>query len=138
MRGMTFIALATLCEGLYVLFQKLAGPLINGFLGAGVIAITAGSLSAVALAVNGINDLNCSARGVLFAVLIGASAFGIDSCALFAFGKGIKLSVGGPLIVAGGTALMILFSFLLGEKQSFRTLLGAFVIIAGCLIMIEK
>ena len=138
MRGMIFVAIAAVCEGLYALFQKLAGPLINGFLGAGIIALTAGSLSLLCIGINGWEGLNYSLRGIIFAVLIGASAFGIDACALFAFDKGVKLSIGGPLIIAGGTALMILFSAFLKEGVSLRTFVGAAVIIAGCLIMIER
>jgi uncharacterized membrane protein len=138
MRGWHLIVAAAFFEGTYALFQKLAGPLINAFLGAMIAEVTAGLVALIFIAGNGIGNLNYGVRGIVFAALIGVSAFGIDACALSAFDKGIKLSVGGPLIIAGGTALMILIScFIPGENISRRIVLGASVIIIGCLIMME-
>lgn len=137
MKSLMFVFLAIISEGVYATFHKLTGPLIHPILGGGIIGLTA---FLVALSLLGLNNNNIiySQKGVIFATIIGLSAFGIDAATLAVYRIGLPLHIGGPLIIGGGIVLITLISFLwLGEDISFLKGIGILFILIGGILLFE-
>ena len=74
-------------------------------------------------------------KGILFAVLAGAFAFGSDYLSLKTFASGVDVSVGGPIIIGGSVAVAAVIGFFLGEAFTTMKFLGLLLVIVGAGIL---
>ncbi len=124
--------LAAVSFDLWTVFHKIAAPHINQIVGAIVVSAVAVIVGLIALAPK-IKSVHLFEdwRGIVFVALAGIAAFFIDYLALFAYGKGLPVSVGGPLIIGGSIALASIIGFFMGESISFAKIIALILIIAG-------
>lgn len=135
---MTYILLATFFNAAYHTLQKLAGPLINSFLGTAIVGAAALVL-AISFLVKNNNSISWEWSGMGFVILMGIAAFGIDYFALKAFSVGQELSVGGVVIVGGTILLTTLFGLVvLSEGVSFFKIIGILLTFIGCLFLLKS
>ena len=136
MKSLVFIFLAIVSEGVYATFHQLTGPLINPVLGAGIIGLTALIVALSSLGLN--SNIIYSPKGIIFSVIIGLSAFGIDAATLSAYRQGLSLHVGGPLIIGGGILLITVISCLfLKEQITFFKFVGVLFILVGGVLLVK-
>ena len=130
--GTVFAIIAAVSFGLWTVFQERASDFVNTLFGAIVVSTTA-ALIGIALLLPKIKStqLYSDSRGLVFAVLAGMCALGIDFFALKAYGTGLDVSVGGPIIIGGSVAIAAFVGFLLGESFTLAKLLGLALVIAG-------
>ncbi|MCH7828493.1 hypothetical protein IH982_01325 [Patescibacteria group bacterium] len=115
MNPIAFAVLAAPAFGLWTVFHKLAAPYINQVFGAILVSFTAVILGSIVLLPR-IKDVQLFSdpKGIIFLVLAGLMAFGIDFFALQAYSKGLPLTVGGPIIIGGSIAVAVSIGFVLG------------------------
>ncbi|MFA6047699.1 MAG: EamA family transporter [Parcubacteria group bacterium] len=134
--GIIFAIIAAVAFGLWTVFHQQASENINALLGAIIVSLTAVILGMIVIwpkfnsAVAEIKP-----KGILFAVLAGISALAIDYFALKAYGSGLSVSVGGPIIIAGSIAIASVIGFFLGESVTILKIAGLVLIIAGSAIL---
>ena len=76
--------------------------------------------------------------GVVFLVLAGVCALGIDYFALKAYSSGLEVSVSGPIIIAGSIVVATMIGFMfLGETISIMKILALIMIIVGSIILMS-
>lgn len=63
--------------------------------------------------------------------LAGITAFFIDFLALQAYSRGLSLTIGGPIIIGGSMAVVVLIGFMLGEPITLMKILGIALIVVG-------
>jgi transporter family protein len=124
--------LAAVSFGLWTVFHKIAAPHINQIVGAIVVSAVAVIVGLIALAPK-IKDVHLFEdwRGIVFVALAGIAAFFIDYLALSAYGKGLPVSVGGPIIIGGSIALASIIGFFMGESMSLLKVIALILIIGG-------
>jgi drug/metabolite transporter (DMT)-like permease len=66
----------------------------------------------------------------------GAAAFSIDYFALQAYSRGLPISVGAPIGIAGGVATAAVIGLLLGEHLSFAKLAGIILAVIGGVVLV--
>jgi transporter family protein len=127
---------AAVSFGLWTVFHKLASPYINQIVGAIVVSFVAVLVGLIILIprfkhIEFFNDW----KGILFVVLAGIAAFFIDFLALSAYGKGLPVSIGGPIIIGGSIALATIIGFFMGESVSLLKIAALILIIGGSAIL---
>lgn len=135
-RPIVYVVLATISEGLWAVFHKLAAPHITQVFGAIVISLTAVVFGGFFFLVNYKNiQLFTDVKGIVFVVLAGIAAFGIDFFILQAFSRGMALTVGGPIIIVGSTFMIVVIGFMLGESISFLKIFCISLMLIGAAIL---
>jgi len=135
-RPMLFVIGATISEGLWVTFHKLAAPHINQIVGAIIVSLTAVVFGSVLWLVSYKNiQIFTDVKGIIFVVLAGIAAFFIDFFILQAFSRGMPLTIGGPIIIAGSTLVVVIIGFMLGESFSFLKIFGLCLVLIGASIL---
>lgn len=131
-----FAIVAAVSFGLYSTFQNLASKFINPILGS-IFISTAAVVSGLSIFLMNYKNINLSAnpKGFIFAILAGICAFGIDLFALKAYGSGLPVSVGGPIIIAGSIAVVSIIGFFMGESFNVYKILGLSLVIGGIYIL---
>lgn len=135
--GLFLIILAGISIGTYSFFQKKASakispPLANFFI---AISTLITSLLTIFLWQKGKQKFLLTKEGIIFAVLIGIFATGIDLFAIWGYSKGVSLSVGGPLITATGIVLTLIYGLISGEPLTFYKILAVSLILIGAMML---
>ncbi|MBR9679845.1 MAG: hypothetical protein GOU99_02230 [Candidatus Altiarchaeota archaeon] len=130
--GTIFAIVAAVSFGFWTVFQERASDFVNTLFGAVIVSTTA-ALLGIALLLPKLKStqLYSSSKGIIFAVLAGVCALGIDFFALKAYGSGLEISVGGPIIIGGSVAIAASVGFLLGESFTLAKLFGLALVIIG-------
>ncbi|KKQ74372.1 MAG: hypothetical protein US94_C0006G0007 [Berkelbacteria bacterium GW2011_GWB1_38_5] len=128
--------LAAVSFGLWTVFHKVAAPHINQIFGAIIVSAVAVVVGLIVLIPRFKSiDLIQDWRGIVFVILAGITAFCIDFFALSAYGKGLPVSIGGPIIIGGSMALATVIGFFMGESVSFLKIIALMLIIGGSSIL---
>jgi uncharacterized membrane protein len=137
MRARGFIIGTILSTVSYEFFQRLAGPAANSFFGAFVVGVVITITAAMGLGCcyfyNGNIDYTFDQRILLLLAGVGLSAYLLDLCSLFAYRRGIELSVFAPLVAGGVIVLASFVGIPLGEKYPPQKIAAIALIFAGCL-----
>lgn len=135
--GIIFAILAAFVFGLWTIFHQQASNYINALLGAIIVSLTAVILGLVILFSKiKITSLDANPKGILFSVLAGIYALGIDYFALKAYGSGLQISVAGPIIIGGSIATASIIGFFLRDSVSLLKILGLLLVVGGSAILV--
>jgi len=130
--GIIFAIIAAFSFGLWTIFHNRAAPHIDNLFGAIIVSLTAVVLGVLFLIPKiGSKKLLITPIGVLFVVLAGVTALALDFFVLKAYGTGLAISVGGPIIIGGSIAIASVVGFFLGESITLIKLFGIILVIAG-------
>ncbi len=134
--GIIFAITAAISLGVWTVFHQLASDKIDYLFGAIVVSFSAVILGVIILLPR-IKTTNffSSPKGILYAVIAGVCALGIDYFALKAYGSGLAISVVGPIIIAGSIAITVLIGLFLGESITLAKALGLLFVIVGAVIL---
>ena len=135
-QAVLFAILAAISFGLYSTFQSLGSKHISTLLGAMIISLTALTSGFLFFLFKIMPvDMHPTPKGVIFVILAGLFAFGIDIFALKAYGSGLPISIGGPIIIGGSIAVAAVVGLILGEMVSLSKIVGIlFVVIGVCIL----
>ena len=130
--GIIYAIIAAFVFGLWTAFHQQASGSINYLFGAILVSLTAVIIGVILLLpkIKSV-PLYSNPKGILFAVLAGVCALAIDFFALKAYGSGLSLSIGGPLIISGSVAVAALIGFFLGDAITLAKISGIVLIIIG-------
>jgi len=140
MSAVFYAVIAAVAAGFYSYFQRLASPNVNQLFGA--LAVSAAALAIAALFLVpqlGRIRLFTNPAGMSsmwFLLGAGAAAFSIDYFTLQAYSKGLPISVGAPIGIAGGVATAVVIGLLLGEQLSFAKLAGIVLVVVGGVVLV--
>jgi uncharacterized membrane protein len=140
MSAVFYAVIAAVAAGFYSYFQRLASPNVNQLFGA--LAVSAAALAIAALFLVPqlgrirlfINPAGMSSMWFLLGA--GAAAFSIDYFTLQAYSKGLPISVGAPIGIAGGVATAVVIGLLLGEQLAFAKLAGIVLVVIGGTVLV--
>ena len=134
--GVIFALLVAVAAALYAVFARSAAQHVDALFGAILISSTA-LVSEIVLILPraGRVRLHTDTRGIVFAVLAGLCAIGIDYLSLRAYASGLRVSVGAPIIIGGGIALATLFGLALGERLDALKAGGVVLVLAGATLL---
>jgi transporter family protein len=134
-QGIIFAIIAAFAFGIWTVFHQKASSQINYLFGAIVVSLTAVVVGAILLLPKiKTTALYTNPKGILFAALAGVCALAIDYFALKAYGTGLSISIGGPIIIGGSVAIAAVigfFFFFLGESITIAKIIGLVLVIAG-------
>lgn len=135
-QAVLFAIIAAISFGLYSTFQDLGSKNISTLLGAMIISLTALILGFLffLFKVMPIN-IHPSPKSIIFLVLAGLFAFGIDIFALKAYGSGLPISIGGPIIIGGSIVVASIVGLILGETLSLSKIAGILLVVIGVCIL---
>jgi transporter family protein len=135
-QGLTFAAFAALAFGFWTVFHQQAANYIDKTFGAILVSFTA-VIFGLFFLIPGLKSkqLVSNPRGILFIVLAGLCAFAIDFFALKAYGSGLKVSVGGPMIIGGSVVIATIIGFFLGDGFNLIKLSGIILTTAGLILI---
>jgi len=130
--GILFAIIAALSFGVWTVFHQQAAEHVNYLFGAIIVSLTAVIVGLFFL-IPQVKTLTIYShpKGVLFAALAGVCALAIDFFALKAYGSGLSISIGGPVIIGGSVAIAAIMGFFLGESITLLKVLGLTLVIAG-------
>ena len=140
MSAVFYAVIAAVGAGFYSYFQRLASPNVNQLFGA--LAVSAAALAIAALFLVpqlGRIRLFTNPAGMSsmwFLLGAGAAAFSIDYFTLQAYSKGLPISVGAPIGIAGGVETAVVIGLLLGEQLSFAKLAGIVLVVIGGVVLV--
>jgi|SRR6516225_403221 len=140
MSAVFYAVIAAVAAGFYSYFQRLASPNVNQLFGA--LAVSAAALAIAALFLVpqlGRIRLFTNPAGMSsmwFLLGAGAAAFSIDYFTLQAYSKGLPISVGAPIGIAGGVETAVVIGLLLGEQLSFAKLAGIVLVVIGGVVLV--
>lgn len=130
--GIIFALITALIFGVWTVFHQQASTHINPLFGAIIIATTSLILGLILLLPKIKSTiLYTNPKGIVFVVLVGICALAIDVFALKAYSSGLQVSIGGPIIIAGGVAIAAIIGFFLGESITVMKIVGLSFIILG-------
>ncbi|MBN1645034.1 hypothetical protein JW851_03275 [Candidatus Woesearchaeota archaeon] len=135
--GIIFAIIAALAFGVWTVFHERAAGNIHYLFGAIIVSFTA-VIAGLILLLPKIKSttLYTHPKGILFAALAGLCALAIDVFALKAYGSGLSISIGGPVIIGGSVAIAALLGFFLGEAITLLKIIGLILVIAGSGILV--
>lgn len=137
MSAVFYAVVAAIAAGLYSYFQRLASPNVSQLFGALVVSAAALTIAAVLVVFQlGKTRLIADPIGLWFLLGAGAAAFSVDYFTLHAYSKGLPISVGAPIGIAGGVATAVVIGLLVGEQLSFAKLAGIVLVIAGSIVLV--
>lgn len=135
-QGIIFAVIAASFFGVWTVFHQLASDRINYLFGAVLVSATATLLGLLLLLPKIKSAIFFSnPKGILYAVLAGICALGIDYFALKAYGSGLAVSVAGPIIIGGSIAMASAIGFFLGESITIIRVVGLFLVIIGSAVL---
>ncbi len=130
--GIIFALIAAVAFGAWTVFEQLAANKINYLFGAIIVSLTAVIIGLIFLLPRiKTTQLYSDPKGFLFAFLAGVCALAIDYFAFKAYGSGLAVSVAGPIIIGGSTAVAAVIGFMMGDSITWLKLLGIILVIAG-------
>jgi drug/metabolite transporter (DMT)-like permease len=135
MSAVFYAVIAAIAAGFYSYFQRLASPNVNQLFGALVVSAAALTIAALFLQLGKIR-LFTNPVGMWFLLGAGAAAFSIDYFTLHAYSRGLPISVGAPIGIAGGVATAVVIGLLLGEQLSFAKLAGIVLVVIGGIVLV--
>ena len=131
-QGIIFAVVAAIAFAIWTVFHERASSHVNHLFGAIIVSLTAFLLGLVFLLPRiKSTTLFTDPKGILFAILAGVCALAIDYFALKAYGAGLAISVGGPIIIGGSVAIAAIIGFLLGESITLMKIVGLLFVIVG-------
>ena len=131
-----FAILAAIAFGSWTVFHKLASPHINQTLGAILVSVFAVIFGSVYFFLTSKQiSFSIDAKGYVFIVLAGVSAFLLDLFALQAYSKGLTISVGGPIIIGGSIAIATIAGFLMGDSITALKVFGLLLLMSGAVLL---
>jgi uncharacterized membrane protein len=137
MSAVFYAVIAAIAAGLYSYFQRVASPNVNQLFGALIISAAALAIAALLLAFQlGKMRLLTNPTGLWFLLGAGAAAFSVDYFTLQAYSKGLPISVGAPIGIAGGVATVVVIGLLVGEQLSLAKLAGLVLVIVGGIVLV--
>ena len=134
--GIIFALIAAISFGLWTVFHNQAASLVSPVLGATLV-----SLSALVVAIPFLlnewtgNNINFSAKGIIFIGLAGITAFALDYFVLRAYSGGLPVSIGGPIIIGGSIAVATIIGFFLGEQITAIKIIAILLVIFGSALL---
>lgn len=131
-RGMYLVIISAFSMGLWHVCVSAASKEVHPVLGAVIIELTAlliGGL--VLLPVLRAGTMTFSLKGIILVMLGGLCVLSADIFALRAYGKGVPISIAGPVMVGGSIVVVSIAGLVLGEKLSLIKALAIIMIIAG-------
>ena len=137
--GIIYAILGAFVFGLWTVFHQQAANLINNLFGAIVVSFTAVILGLV-LFLPQLKSITLytNPKGIMFAVLAGVCALGIDYFALKSYGSGLQISVAGPIIIGGSVAVASTIGFFLGDSVTLPKILGLGLVIIGSVLLASQ
>ena len=136
MNPMIYAILAATSASFYGLSQKIASRFVDQLFGAVVISLIAASAGGCLLLTNWRGQqLYSNPKGLIFLFLSGLAALSIDYFTLKAYGSGLPLSIGGPLIIAVNIALTTLVGISLGEGINLAKVSGLLFVLVGASLL---
>ncbi len=135
--GIMYALLGALVFGLWTVFHQQASKNINNLFGAIIVSITAVIVGGAILFLSKTHQstLIQNPKGILFAILAGICALGIDYFALKSYSSGLQISLSGPIIIGGSIAIASTIGFFLGDSVTLIKILGLVLIIAGSALL---
>lgn len=134
--GIIFAALGAITFGLWTVFHDRASTHINAVFGAIIVSFTAVLVGLIFLIPQlKLATSTANPKGILFAVLAGLCAFGIDYFALKTYSSGVPISIGAPIIIGGSIAIASVIGFFLGESITVPKIIGLILVIAGAIVL---
>ena len=134
--GIIFAIIAAIAFGIWTVFHQQASNHINNLFGAIIVSFTAVIVGLLFLLPKIKSTvLYTNPKGLIFAMLAGVCALAIDFFALRAYGSGLQISVGGPIIIGGSIAIAAFIGFFLGESVTLMKVLGLVLVLAGSAIL---
>jgi transporter family protein len=135
-QGIIFAIAAAAFFGLWTVFHQLAAAHVDKIFGAILVSLTAVILGIPFLLFGtGSAKLHADPKGIVFLVLAGFCAFGIDYFVLKAYTTGLPVTIGGPVVIGGSIAVATVVGFALGDSISLQKILGIGLIVAGAVIL---
>ena len=137
--GVVFAILGALAFGLWTVFHQQASTHIHNLFGSIVVSITAVIVGLVFLLPNlKSTTLVTNPKGIIFAILGGICALGIDYFALRSYSSGLPISISGPIIIGGSIGIASMIGFFLGEPATLPKLLSLLLIIIGSALLASQ
>ena len=134
--GIVLAALVAVAVAIYTVSVRSAAQHIDALFGALVISATALVVELILLLPRiGRVRLFTEPRALLFAAVAGVCAVGVDYLTLRAYGSGLRVSIGAPIIIGGGIALATITGLILGERIDAARLAGVCLVIAGAVVL---
>ncbi len=134
--GIIFAVFGALAFGIWTVFHQQAANYINYLFGAIIVSLAAVALGTILLVPQlKTATLYSNPKGILFAVLAGICALGIDYFALKAYGSGLQISVAGPIIIGGSIAVASTIGFFLGDSVTLLKVFGIALVIIGSAVL---
>ena len=134
--GILFAVLTAISFGAWTVFHNQASTHINPIFGAIIVSLTAVIVGSIFLIPQIKNTALFSGQtGIIFAILAGIMAFAIDYFALKTYATGINVSVAGPIIIGGSTAIASIIGFFTGDSITFVKILGLVLVITGAAVL---
>lgn len=134
--GVVLAIITATLFGLWTVFHQQASNHINNLFGAIIVSLTAVILGAL-LFLPSIKSvtLYSNPKGIVFAILAGVCALGLDYFALKTYSSGLQVSIGGPIIIGGSIAVASIIGFFLGESITLPKLIGLTMVIVGSSVL---
>jgi len=137
MSAVFYAVIAAVAAGFYSYFQRMASPSVNQLFGALLVSATALAIAALLISSQLQRiQLFTNPVGIWFLLGAGAAAFSIDYFTLQAYSKGLPISVGAPIGIAGGIATAVVIGLLLGEQLSLAKLTGLVLVVLGGIVLV--
>jgi transporter family protein len=137
MSAVFYAVIAAVAAGFYSYFQRSASPHVNQLFGALVVSAAALSLAALFLVFQlGKVRLFTNPAGTWWLLGAGVAAFSIDYFTLLAYSRGLPISVGAPIGIAGGVATAVVIGLLIGEQLSIAKLAGLVLVVIGSIVLV--
>lgn len=134
--GLTFAILGAIAFGLWTVFHQQASAHINNLLASILVSLTAVIVGLLFFIPQmGATKIQMESKGLIFAILGGICALGIDYFALRAYGSGLPISVAGPIIIGGSIAVATVIGFFLGESLTIAKIAALILVILGSTIL---
>ncbi len=134
--GIIYAFICAGCAALQTVLFSAASRHISSTLGAMLLSGTAFVVGLAFVLPNvRTGSLIWSTRGIVLVGLAGVCAFAIDYFSLKAYGSGLTISVGAPIIIGCNIALVSIIGLALGEPVSFLKILAILLIGIGASIL---
>jgi bacterial/archaeal transporter family protein len=135
-QGLTFAIFAALAFGFWTVFHQQAANYLDKTFGAILVSLTA-VIFGLFFLIPGIKSkhLVSNPKGIIFIALAGVCAFAIDYFALKAYGSGLKVSVGGPMIIGGSVIVATIIGFFLGDAFNLIKICGITLVAIGLVLI---
>lgn len=136
MSGLVFAIVAAIAFGLWTVFHDQASGHINSLFGAIIVSLTAVIIGSIIL-IPQLKSITLftNYKGLLFAALAGVFALILDILVLKAYGSGLPVSIGGPIIIGGSVAVAAVIGFFLGDSVTSTKIIGLILVIGGSALL---